>query len=132
MKMITIMPDFGNGPYAWQKDASDATTYVGGRIGDAMCGFENSDYKVSAELEAGFATWMIQFGNHSHESDFDWESFHRQGIALSRRLKAELGEVVRVVYDIPVEDPSYRTYRGIDVRTEILAGGKLRLVAFRA
>ncbi len=62
----------------------------------------------------------------------DWKRFHDQGIALARRLKAELGDQVRVVYDTPVEDPSYRTYRGFDVRTEILASGRLKLVAFRS
>ena len=60
---ITIMPDFGNGPYAWEKDDSDDTTYVGGNIADAVSGFEFSGYKVSAALEAKFAAWVT--GNAS-------------------------------------------------------------------
>jgi hypothetical protein len=34
-----------------------------------------------------------------------WDGFRRQGIALARRLKADLGDQVRVVYDMPAEDP---------------------------
>lgn len=131
MKMITIMPDFGMGPYAWEKDDSDRTTCVGGCIADAVCGFVGTGYRVSKALEADFAMWIGLFGRHSHEPGFDWDSFHRQGIALARRLKAELGDQVRVVYDTPVEDPSFQTWRGYDVRTEVLAGGKLKLIAFR-
>jgi hypothetical protein len=131
MKMITIMPDYGMGPYAWQKDASDTSTGVGANIADAVSGFKYTEYKVSKALEAEFAEWIGLFGNHGPKPGFDWDSFHRRGIALARRLKAELGDQVRVVYDTPVEDPSYRSYRGYDVRTEVLAGGKLKLIAFR-
>lgn len=133
MKVITIMPDFGMGPYAWQKDDSDNSTAVGPNIADAVCGFSYTGYTVSKALEADFATWVTWFEREALNDPpaMDWEAFHRQGIALARRLKAELGAQVRVVYDVPVEDPSYRTYRGFDVRTEILRGGKLRLIAFR-
>lgn len=131
MKMITIMPDYGMGPYAWQKDDNDKTTYVGGNIADSVCGFEGTGYKVSKALEADFAKWMGLFGRYSDKPGFDWDNFHRQGIALARRLKAELGDQARVVYDTPVEDPSFRTWCGYDVRTEVLAGGKLKLIAFR-
>lgn len=133
MKLITIMPDFGMGPYAWQKDAADKSTAVGANIADAVSGFRFTEYRVSNELEADFAEWALWF-EHGAVGDrrfaMDWDRFHRQGIALARRLKAELGDQVRVMYDTPVEDPSYRTYRGYDVRTEILRGGKLKLVAF--
>jgi hypothetical protein len=126
MKMITIMPDFGNGPYAWIKDASDDTTYVGGNIADAVDGFKHSGYKVSAAIEADFAAWMMLFGNYSDSPAFDWPAFHRQGIALTKRLKAELGDRVRIVYDTQVEDPSYAMDARSEVRTEILDDGSLR------
>ncbi len=134
MKMITIMPDFGMGPYAWQKDASDDSTAVGANIADAVSGFKFTDYKVSDALEADFAAWVTWFTREALNDPpvMNWDAFHRQGLALARRLKAELGNQVRVVYDIPVEDPSYRTYRGIDVRTEILQDGKFKLIAFRS
>jgi len=134
MKMITIMPDFGTA-YAWQKDATDKSTGVGSNIADAVSGFRFTGYNVSKALDADFAEWAMWFEHDAvgdRRFDMDWDRFHSQGIALARRLKAELGDLVRVVYDVPVEDPSYRTYRGIDVRTEILAGGKLKLVAFRS
>lgn len=133
MKMITIMPDFGMGAFAWQKDAADKSTAVGPNIADVVSGFEHTDYTVSKALQADFAAWALWFESEAvgdRRFAMDWGRFHRQGIALARWLKAELGDQVRVVYDVPVEDPSYRTYRGYDVRTEILNGGKLKLVAF--
>ena len=61
MKMITIMPDFGMGPYAWRKDASDQSTAVGPNIADALSGFEHTEYRVSKALEADFAAWVTWF-----------------------------------------------------------------------
>ena len=37
-KTITVMPDFGMSPWAWEKDATDVTAYVGGNIADAVGG----------------------------------------------------------------------------------------------
>lgn len=130
-KIITIMPDFGNGPYAWLKDDGDTTAYVGGNIADAVSGFEFSGYRVSNALEAEFRAWMILFGNHSDSSAFDWPSFHRQGMALGKRLKDELGDQVRVVYDKAAEDPSYVMGASTEIRTEILADGSLRPIMLR-
>jgi len=36
---------------------------------------------------------------------FDWAVFHQEGITLAKRLKGELGEVARVFYRKPSEDP---------------------------
>lgn len=134
MKMLTIMPDFGNGPYAWIKDADDDTCWVGGCTADALSGFEFSDYKVSAALEADFAAWMTWFGREALGDaalSMDWNSFHEQGFALAKRLKAELGDQVRVVYDKPVEDPAYKLRAPTQVRMEVLSDGTLKPITLR-
>lgn len=114
VKTITLMADFGNGPYAWLKDASDESEWVGGNIADAVGGF-GDEYGVPAELEKQFADWVILFEREYKNPEFDWNTFHREGIVLCRRLKQALGNAYRVVYVKPHEDPNYRTNR----RTEI-------------
>lgn len=107
MKTITIMPDFGNGPYGWIKCADDESCAVGGNFVDAVCGFEGSEYTVSADLERDFAAWVWWFEiGCRHRDDraaFDWPEFHRQGLTLTIRLKAEIGDQARVMYDKPFE-----------------------------
>ncbi len=39
-KTITIMADFGFGPYAWLKDASDESEHVGENIANFKTGIE--------------------------------------------------------------------------------------------
>ena len=113
-KTITIMADFGNGPYAWLKEASDESSLVGVNIADAVSGF-GGEPPVSGALERDFAAWVISFERHYDEPTFDWQSFHSRGLALSQRLYDELGGSFRVFYDKPCEDPSHPA----DARTEI-------------
>ena len=104
---ITVMPDYGMGPYAWQKPASDSSPYVGICIATATDGFEADDgKKIGAELEAEFNEWTAQFEQFAEHPDFDWDSFHCIGLNLSRKLKAALGSNYRVVYHKPCEDPN--------------------------
>jgi hypothetical protein len=50
---VTVMPDYGFGPYAWQKPASDTSPLVGQCIGTAVGGFESEDgATISASLQA--------------------------------------------------------------------------------
>ena len=114
IKTITIMADFGNGPYAWLKDASDESRWVGGNVADAVSGF-GEEYGVPAELEKQFADWVMRFECEYNNPSFDWNAFHREGMTLCQHLKRVLGEAYRVVYVKPHEDPNYRTNR----RTEI-------------
>jgi hypothetical protein len=103
-KVITIMADFGNGPYAWLKEDSDARSGVGVNIADALCGFGGM-FPVSAELETDFAEWVVFFERCHDLPAFDWSEFHVRGMALALRLNHELGGTFRVVYDKPFEDP---------------------------
>jgi len=42
-KTITIMADIGLGPYAWLKDASDESDYVGVNIANSRTGMDEFD-----------------------------------------------------------------------------------------
>jgi len=113
-KTITIMADFGNGPYAWLKDSSDQSKYVGGNIADAISGF--SGYaEVSRELEIKFAEWVTDFENHSDERNFDWKAFNERGIALSNRLKGEVKDAFDIVYVVQSEDLMEETWARLKI-----------------
>ena len=117
--VITIMPDYGMGPYAWQKPVSDESSYVGICIATATDGFEADDgTKISSALEAEFDEWTAQFEQFAERPGFDWELFHRQGLNLSRRLKAELGSNYRVVYHKPCEDPGRETHEYTEITSD--------------
>jgi len=51
---ITIMADFGNGPYAWKKRTCEGCASVGSNIADATYGLSNS-IGTSAELDGDLA-----------------------------------------------------------------------------
>ena len=106
MKIITIMPDFGMGPYAWLSEEDSGRGGVGGCMADAVGGFYGKEFNVSPELAQCFADWVIQFERGAYNNpDFPWKEFHVEGIALARRLKAEIGTQARVLYCRPMEDP---------------------------
>ena len=107
-KTITIMADFGFGPYAWLKDAADESDYVGINIANLKTGM--TDFKISKQLEADFAKWIDRFERDALDNpDFPWSSFHEEGICLSRRLKEEVGDATNVLYVKPFEDPQHQT-----------------------
>jgi hypothetical protein len=116
-KVITIMADIGNGPYAWLNDPADERSGVGGNIADAVCGF-GGDLPVSTDLERGFAEWVMFFEHCYDQPDFDWPEFHARGMALTRRLHSEIGDSFRVFYEKPFEDPSHDMDSRIEVRSE--------------
>ncbi len=124
MQVITIMPEV-TGEYAWLKREDDGSTWVGPNIADSSCGFEFSEFKVSASIEHDFGNWVVRFARGDDDPAFDWPAFNREGIELARRLKLEIGDQARVIYTQPSEDPSaVRT-----LRTEILADGTPKSIA---
>jgi hypothetical protein len=128
MKIITIMPDFGMSPYAWERDETDEHRGVGGAITDSVCGFENTPYKVSAALQREFREWAVHFErNAGYPGNIDWPRFHEIGLALAKRLKKEIGDQARVVYERPYEDPIGRRLSPV----EVLADGTLRRLPLR-
>ena len=121
------MPDYG-GAYGWiNREGTDA---LGPNHADTSgwCG----DHSISDELQADFAAWQTEFEAAPMDRDagialLDWPRFHERGMALARRLKAELGDAVRIYYEKPVEDPN----QCINERVEILAGGAIVETVFR-
>ncbi len=121
--IYTIMPDYG-GAYGWIIRDGDESNGVGPNHADSE-GW-GGDHPISAGLHEAFVQWQSLFEGATLADDetalrFDWESFHAQGIVLCQRLKAELGDAVRIVYEKPFEDPK----RAQEDRREILADGSL-------
>jgi hypothetical protein len=119
---ITIMADIGNGPYAWIKDASDDSRYVGPMIADAYSGFGGKPL-VSDALEMEFRHWIIYFENYCYDcnadpyisSTFDWMEFNRQGKEMARCLYLELNGKYKIIYQKPSEDPGSEEYRKVEI-----------------
>jgi hypothetical protein len=103
---ISIMADFGMGPYAWLRGVDGSRPYVGGNIADTICGFPR-EYGVSGTLEMFFAIWVVSFERDYDHEAFDWIAWNERGIALSRMLYLELRGRFHVEYHYPCEDPSY-------------------------
>lgn len=124
---LTIMPDYG-GAYCWSI-TGDAEAHAG--VGPCSClpRVQKGMRKHPHPLEQDFEQWQSQFEDIPVGSfdGFDWEGFHREGIALSRKLKKSLGVDVRVVYEKAYEDPN----NGVDERREILTNGSLKSLASR-
>lgn len=126
--IYTIMPDYA-GPYAWIREDGKEHRGVGGSIADVY-GWAGP-HPISEELHQSFAHWQQKFERADLRRDaahlFDWTSFNDEGLRIAHALKAELGDVARVIYEKPFEDPG----RDIDERQEMLAGGEVRLLPGR-
>ena len=122
--ILTVMVDYGNAPFLWLIDCVDKGG-VGANVCDGVCWDDSCP--MSEGLWREFADWALEFDGTSFYSDssdadgWDWIAFHARGLHLSRRLKEEVGNAFRVVYDKPCEDPNHR----VGERTEILADGGL-------
>ena len=104
----TILPDFGNAPWAWVKDASDEATCVGALCAQGL--YWSGEHSISKELVSDFGTWAIYYDNQEfyqleERLNFDWEGFHAKGWALCARLKEEISDAAMVCYVKPSEDP---------------------------
>jgi len=90
------MADFGGCPYAWVD---------GECVGDGN-GFE-SEYNVSPTLQHEFSGWINKFDDCFYTKEFDWNSFHSQGLMLTKKLTEEIGDEFTIEYQYPIEDPKY-------------------------
>lgn len=108
-KLVTIMADYGNAPYAWLRELDNMPEgYLGGNIADAVAGFP-VEFGVSSKLEMDFASWAVRFERDSESIDFPWKDWNEQGRELTRRLEQEIGENYLCRYVLPEEDPSHVT-----------------------
>lgn len=127
--VYTIMTDYG-GAYGWiVRDGNDML--LGSNF--ACSRGWGGEYPISAELEADLANWQSDYNSTGWLKDrgrasFDWRRFHVQGIELTRRLKIEMGDRVRVIYEKVFEDPCHY----IEERREVLNDGSLLPLPNRA
>jgi len=122
--VLTVMVDYGNAPFLWLVDSPDQGG-VGGNLCDGSAW--DKSFPMSKGLWQKLADWAIEFDRTAFYSDdfdaagWDWIAFHARGLQLARWLKEEVGDVYRVAYVKPHEDPNHC----IDERSEILADGAL-------
>ncbi len=102
---ISIMADFGMGPYAWLRSPEYYPPSVGLNIADSVSGFPE-EFGISQELQSQLADWVIEFERNSDDSAFDWKRWNQTGISLSQKMKQEVGDKFRVEYHYPFEDPT--------------------------
>lgn len=126
--ILTVMPDYGMGPFLWIDRSGDHSNGVGPNCCDSVA--RCKAHPLSAELHEAFAAWVTEFEHfpmidvHVIDPSVDWDAFHARGLELARRLKAEVGDEYRVVYEKPYEDPG----RVIDERREIHIDGTLTVL----
>lgn len=131
MLTLTIMPDFGD-VYCWwsQDDETDQKLWVGS--GGPLPTVRVRTKQRPNPLEPDFAGWYANFVAIPFHPDawarFDWRSFHREGIRLTRKLKRQQGDHCRVIYEKPSEDPGSQR----NERREVLLDGSLLLLNSRA
>lgn len=122
----TIMPDYG-GAWGWvSRDGHPGTGSC-----HASGSYWGGDHPITKDLAEEFERWQGRFEgarqlpSSNFALDLDWESFHEEGLSLTRRLKMHLGDSVRVLYMKPIEDRRQSRERCL----EILAGGMTRAIS---
>ena len=112
--IITIMPDFGMGPYAWIiRDGDVNARQVGPNYADSVAGFPHGkddeiQFNMPKELEEDFSDWVTAFELYADFRRFNWDHFHARGLILAKRLKKHIGQKAIVRYVKPCEDPNYK------------------------
>lgn len=126
--ILTIMPDYGMGPFLWFNEGG-AQGGVGPNCcdGTGACGYHPMSEQLWLDLSAWSAEFTRVLGDCELDcsragTDFDWQHFHARGMALALRLKDEVGDAYRVVYLKPAENFAGRSRPG--ARCEILADGR--------
>lgn len=126
-QIITIMPDFG-GAYAWINRSGDLTDGRGGCCANWISDWGSGPI-ISKQLRLDFEDWQSGFESADWQEFrvFDWDGFNRRGLALTVRLKSEVGEAALVIYEKAYEDPNCR----IEELREVLQDGQFRVLLSR-
>ncbi|NOU24095.1 MAG: hypothetical protein HOO90_01010 [Methylotenera sp.] len=119
--MYTISLDTGTDTWAWMKDANDESRYLGSAVGESDGWY--GQHEISHELMQNASMWLLGFlrsklDDEANVDGFDWDSLHRYGIELAKRLKAEIGETADVRYVKASKDPSYNREEGFEITYE--------------
>ncbi|KUJ85157.1 hypothetical protein AVO45_18075 [Ruegeria marisrubri] len=106
---FTLMADFGCFGWCHHGPEDEANPALGSGIWDGSYWNEKYDV-IDDDLRRDLCVWHSRFEkgsvwNHEAACQFDWASFHAEGVALCRRLKFAFGSDVRVRYEKPAEDP---------------------------
>jgi len=120
--IYTIMPDYA-GAFGWVIANGDESQGVGPNHADTSGWY--GEHPISRGLQEAFACWQDLFEAAPMLDDgtigLEWDKFHAMGIDLARKLKTEIGDRARIIYEKPFEDPD----REQDERREVLSDGSL-------
>lgn len=127
------MADYG-GAWAWQleNDSGINEHYVGRNIA-SDCWWDG-DEDIPDTLIKEFFAWQAQFEGTDFylpeptaAASFSWKDFNQQGLDLSRKLKAVLGDSARVFYEKTSEESSFSQApdKDTEVRREIMLDGRI-------
>ena len=100
-----ISPDYGDA-FAWRRVEGVDSRYTLG----ADSGGWSGPHPISDALFQDLHEWYGRFCRAdpwSGKHEMDWEAFHRDGVELARRVKAEVGPTAKVFYAKPIEDPGF-------------------------
>ena len=125
-KPLFVIQLESGGIFACEKDNGDMDG-LGSVIGaDGYWGDE--ERPISRMLEYDILAWQRIYEAACSEAQFwapdmdiDWALLHKNGLNLACRIKEQLGDAVRLLYERPIEDPD----ANINGRFEILAGGEI-------
>ncbi len=100
-----ISPDYGDA-FAWCRlEGVDSRYNLG-----ADSGGWSGPHPISEALFQDLHEWYGRFCKAdpwSGKQEMDWEAFHRDGVELARRVKAEVGPTAKVLYAKPIEDRNF-------------------------
>lgn len=108
--ILSIMPDYGSGPYLWiLRDADSDSCQVGPNLASYEFWPDDEEFlaSVTKELQEDFDDWVLQFELYADFRRFKWEPFHKRGLNLAHRLKKQIGDKAIVRYVKPFEDPKH-------------------------
>jgi hypothetical protein len=115
-----VMAEYG-GTYDWIR----MEEVDGGNSSQAFVCDWIFKHPISEGLHKSFISWLREFERAPVDdgcvADLDWPRFHDRGLALTRRVKAELGDAARIFYVKAYEDPNGY----VNERVEILADGSI-------
>jgi hypothetical protein len=100
---LIIMPDYGSA-YVWR---NGGCLIFAGRFNEDD--WEFTPYKVSKKLQKRFKIWQDAFEFNAYDNTLNWDQFHRIGRKLTDQLRIEIGHLVDIEYQKPIEDPEVWT-----------------------
>jgi hypothetical protein len=110
--MYSVMADCGAGEFLWVARSTEE-----GRVGAnafSLMDAPDDQNLISEDLYRQFVDWAsIYMATQPRDAavprTIDWESFNREGMALTRLLKEELGASANVQYLRAGDDPDRRS-----------------------